>query len=320
MLGDQCLIPGFELHVYKEKRELTVEPDGYIGDLASGFVVLEVRVTDPNDPAIAFIRQGNDRYVRQQNWAALPDKPPAKKRQGAGGSLVEDTRETCAQYVRKWYDERQVSRNAKHFGRKIGLEVDVDSGIPFVAYPNNNLGLARQVYDADGRPTNRFVVWYAAVVSQGGKFFLTQQIAYDEKCYLDGGQSEIVFPRFKRPHPMLNDLLVASLPGGFVPPPVADYVPTGRVITGGVNGKEGISLGFDFARNIGTVLTEKGNARVHWSDLAARKDNRRRFLLPGERVNFSKIGKPVLGRRDRDFGQVRESNFESQIFGVSLCG
>lgn len=319
MLGDHVVIPGFEFHVYKESRERTVEADGYLGELASGFVVLEARATVLNDPAVAFIRQGNDRYIRQQNWAAIPDNPPAKKRPTTEGGLEDDPRQTCAQYVRGWYDERQVPRDAKYFGRKIGLEVDGETGTSFVAYPNNNLGLARQVYDADGQPTNRFVIWYAAIVSQAGQFFLTQQLAYDECCYLDGEASEIVFPRFKRPHPMLNDLLVASLPGGFVPPLVADYTPNGRVVTGDVSGKEGISLGFDFARNVGTVLTEKGNARVHWSDLPERKENRRRYLLPGERVRFGKIGKPASGRKSRVFGQVRESNFGYQIFEVTLA-
>ncbi len=286
-------IPGIALAAYKQDRKLDVDKDGHLGQLCSGHIVLDATI--PAGLAFfGFIRHGNDTYMLQKDWVALPDQP----------------KKPFQREMKHVVEARGLPLGTKVYGTKMPLEVSEDGQENFVSYPNNMLCLAELVMRR-GSMTNLVNVWKVAVISQLGEFFLTVQKAYEELICVRDDDGELRFPRLAR-HESLNDLLVGLIPEDAPISPSADYVEPEEDLPNGLCANEAIVTSFYEARGVGTLVTydggERVNVRVGWRD--APKRGGRRFLVLGERVRYEKLDAP--------FQSKRETSFAKQAYGISL--
>ncbi len=298
-------IPGVTLNVYKQGRLIDVAEDGSMGKLYSGHVVLDATV-DPGVPCFGFIRQGSDECRLQRDWAAPgePKKPFQKEMQAAVAA-------------------RGLPSGSKVYGIKMPVEASTDGqGESFVSYPNNMLCIAGLVLNGSS-PTNLMNVWKVAVVSQGGNFFLTVQLAYDRLQCVD--RDGPTFPRLER-HQSFNNLLAdwmlmeQLVRPELVIPSGAEYVEEPELqVPHDLQDNEGVVESFYQARGVGTIITYVGDqritARVGWRD--APKRPLRQFLVPGERVTYEKLDEPFVRSGGR-FSTPRQTSFAKQAYGISL--
>lgn len=304
-------IRGVSLAVLKDGRSLTIEHDGYLGELSSGGLEIRASVR-AGLPFYGVRKWSRHTYELQKDHAPLM-------------GITDGTKVYCA---------------------RMPIEANGDTGESFVAPPNNLLCLTELVLDT-GKVTSQVRVWKVAAVSQGGHFFLTTQLGYDTVGVRDG--DGIVFRRFQA-HPTLNDVLVALRPdesgcvrfpqwepnpdnaerprkkrigedrfSGVLPVP-AQFVPRSDSPEQPLSlvQNQGMVLRFFNDSGIGIVQTLHGEARVHWTDCPRRE--RRAFLLPKERIRFGRIGTPRRQIRDRyslkELGLVpRETGFKYQVYG-----
>lgn len=299
-------IPGVALSVLKQERPLIVEDDGFLGELASGYAVIEARIA-PGAPCYGLLQQSKDSYTIQKDHAMLEGDRD-------GGKL---------------------------YRLKMVLEAGA-TGEPFVSYPNNMLCIAEYGYDRDANViTDRVRLWKVAIVSQESKFFLTVQAAYDTTIFRADGNGKLCIPRLTK-HPTLETALLQLLPDAegrvrfpqkteergqprlreefFGPPriqqPSSAYVWDERPeLPCDLGPKHGVVLTYYEARGIGTVLTHHGVARVCSEDVPPRP--RRRYLTVGETIRFRKIGKPFLPKQT-EYRPPRVSRFDRQVFGISI--
>lgn len=287
-------IPGIALAAYKQNRKLVIGEDGHLGQLRSGYCVLDATIA-PGLPFFGFIRHGNDNYMLQRDWAALPEKP--KKR--------------WQQEIKPIIAARNLSEGTKVYGVKMPLEVSSNGQESFVSYPNNMLCLAELVM-AGGAMTNLVTVWKFAIISQSGEFFLTVQKAYDGLTCVRDDAGGLRFPRLKR-HESFNNLLVSLMPQDAQIPSAADYVEDDDELKADdLAENEGIVTSYYQARQVGTIVTdvdgEQASVRVGWRDVPKRP--LRQFLVVGEHVRYERLDKPFQSKRETSFGQ--------QAYGISL--
>lgn len=166
--------------------------------------------------------------------------------------------------------------------------------------------------------TGKVTVWKIAVISQDGLFFVTAQKAYEVQAYKGKGDA-IVFPRFAT-HGGLSEILAGKLVTselGQDLPPKGEFVQEGAILLPAAYGpREGIVDRWYDARNMGAIITARGPARVHWRDVPMRP--RRRFLVPGEIVSFTSLGKPP-DNPATEHHSMRRSRFKLQAYGITLC-
>jgi len=291
-------IPGVTLEVYKQHRQLTPEPDGYVGQLYSGFAVI-LAVIDPTaDPTIGLFRDGQDHYILQKDWLNNP--------------RTEAQRQAHTRY----FTDRRFAPGTKVYGIKMPLRVDEDQAVNTVHYPENMFVLAQYYCSNYSNPVSPdyVLVWKVALVSQNGEFFLTIQEAYDVMI-CQSGDSKPHIPRLHG-HRQLEQLILANMPEGFrLCTGHADPLPEGPPVDQ-LGHDEGIVEGWYAARNMGCIITAKGAARVHWSEVPPRP--RRRFLVIGERVRFASLRTPPPNPRT-EWRKVRKARFQLQACGVELC-
>lgn len=309
-----CQIPGVRLAVSYEGRCLVPEEDGFLGELSSGTLQLDVHVA-PGQLVYGIRRGGDDSYDLQKDQAL----------NGSAGG-------------------------AKLYRARVGLEANWETLEPFVPYPNNLLLLAELVTD-NGCLTNRVRIWRAAIVSQKERFFLTVQLGYDTTAHRDES-GRVVFPRWEK-HPQLETILTRLRPGAngaiLYPrakqpgekikkrdclrtdhvseaaelPPISAYAPDpDPPATKKLRDHQAQVIRFYDARGTGTLLTPLGVARVNWRDCPERP--RRRYLVDGELVRYAKLGKPKEHnphpRFEGDKGRpARVTAFKRQAFGITLC-
>jgi hypothetical protein len=152
-------IPGVSLEVYKQRRRVTPEADGSVGQLWSGFAVI-LAVIDPKaNPTIGLFRDGSDHYIQQKDWLNNPRK---------------ESQQRCHDL---YLADRNFPDGTRVYGVKMPLRVDEAQSFNTVHYPENMLVLAQFVQN--GQPTALVRVWKVALVSQDGEFFLTVQQAYE---------------------------------------------------------------------------------------------------------------------------------------------
>lgn len=287
-------IPGVTLEVYKQHRQLVPEPDGSVGQLYSGFAVI-LAVIDPSaDPTIGLFRDGSDHYILQKDWLNNP-------------------RTEAQQQAHKLYltDRRFVSGTKVH-GIKMPLRVDEEQAINTVHYPENMLVLAQYLRDG-GRLTDRLHVWKVALVSQNGEFFLTVQQAYNTTAHRSS-KGAICFPRLQA-HRLLERMLVAHAPTDLPLTPEQDFTPPEPPAVNSLKQGEGIVERWYDARNMGCIVTIKGPARVHWSEVPPRP--RRRFLVEGEKVKVATLNTPPPNPKT-EWRKVRKARFQLQACGIEI--
>jgi len=290
-------IPGVELEVYKEHRRLEPETDGCLGQLWSGSVVI-LAVIDPKlNPVISLFRDGSDHYINQKDWLNNPTTDAQKK---------------CHQL---YLAERTFTPKTQVFGVKVPLRVDDEHSFNRVHYPENMLMLLQFTHDDNQQPTGNAIIWKIALVSQDGQFFITVQEAYSVQAYEDG-KSKLRFPRLGG-HKQLERLLIAGAPDNLPRLPLSSFEPESKLVVNGLKSNEGIVERWYDARNMGCIVTSQGTARVHWREAPPRPQ--RRFLIEGERIQFSDI-KPPPQNPKTQWRPVRKSRFRLQAHGVAVVG
>lgn len=281
-------IPGVTLEVYKEKRRLEPQKDGYLGQLWSGSTVVLAVIDPAADYTIGLFRDGADNYIQQKDWLNNPKT---------------EVQQRCHDL---YLADRSFSAGTKVHGVKVPLRVIEADAINSVHYPENMFMLAQYA-------SPNVVLWKIALVSQKGEFFLTVQEAYNVPPFRDD-QGELCFPRFAG-HKRLERLLIDNTPDGFPALHLEEFQRTPALQAGDLAKDEGVVERWYDARNMGCIITSRGTARVHWQDVPGRP--RRQFLSAGERVRFSHLGKPPMNPRTA-WRNVRQSRFQLQVYGVEL--
>jgi hypothetical protein len=295
-------IPGVKLAVYKQYRLLSPDKnDGHVGRLVSGHAIIEATV-EPGALVFGLIRKAaNDNYELQKDLLHLPFKDNLPWR----NPWQED-------WYRQMLVPRQLDPASKVYGLKMQLLYDHGNRENYVTYPNNMLLLAEFVREK-GQLTNRLRIWRAALVSQFDQFFFNVQLGYDTTIHDEEGEPRM--PRFD-PHPELHDLMVKIMPPGIKGTPVDEFRGDLPPSSEGLDPHEGIVQKYYHARKFATILTRRGWARVHFSDIPPRP--RYRYLEPGELVRFERLGEPHQ-RQKRQWSNARGSlDFEYQAYEVSL--
>jgi len=300
-------IPGVTLQVRKEDRVMTPKDDGHVGQLFSGTATL-LAIVDPGaDHTIGILRQGDDNYQKIWNWlvdpATMDSCPDAKEKQRQRQEFL----------VGEEFEE-----GTKIYGRKINLMAGAAHDrrqINTVHYPENMLAIAQYVQSGD-HLTGQVHVWEAALVSQHGEFFLTVHRHYHmSACRYQG---EMVFPRLYG-HRILARILRESSPTGMPTIDVNKIVPIERS-TGDPNLRryEGVVESWYYPRNMGTIITNQGVARVHWSQVPQRNPSLLRFLKEGERVKFAELRIPEENPRT-EWRPVRKAEIKFEVVGVEIA-
>jgi cold shock CspA family protein len=264
-------ITGVTVSVLDEQgNPINVAVDGYLGRLDGKRVVLQAVIDDPNRRTYAFLRDCKYKI--------------AKKR--------------AIDFDGGWKHRLIVSIQQN------------DKGVHYTLHPANNLRLAEFSMDNDFYNTGAVTLWSIAVISQKGEFFLTIQRGNESRCHKDGG-GNITYPDFEEEWPELNEYLLGLLPYSVNPVAhVNDYTIDEEIPVTGMADDEGIVQWYDEAQGVGSIATNKGDAKVHWSQIERRP--RRAFLAPEERVRFSGLRKP----KNTHVG--RETTFGIEAVGVTV--
>ena len=165
-------------------------------------------------------------------------------------------------------------KEGKLYSAKCQIKLSMQ-GIPSTEYPENNLRLIEL------KGGGKFSIWEIALISQGGKFFLTVQETYRAECFLDE-EGKIVCPHLDR-WPQLLGVLEGLINREKLKP-VSCYQPPPELDATNLGPNEGRVLWWNDAQGLGAIITPQGSARVHWSSISPRP--RRSFLIPGETITF----------------------------------
>ena len=177
--------------------------------------------------------------------------------------------------------DEEPAREGKHYRANVQIKTSLEN-VLHTEYPDNNIRLLEVLSEG------RFRIWEVALVSQGGDFFVTVQKTYEAYCYRDG--EKFACPQFAK-WPQLVAFLEKLFEGKVDELPlVASYQPEPKTSTEGLAPSTGKVLWFNFAQGVGAIITSKGTARVHWTQVAKR--GRRAYLLPGESVRYSSLKAP----------------------------
>lgn len=291
-------IPGVSVEVFKQNRRLAPEADGCLGQLWSGYATILAVVDPAADATIGLLRDGADNYIQQKNWLMSPDAcchPIAQEKQKKRLAFVAD---------------RSFASGSLVYGVKIPLRVNHDRGINVVCYPENMLIVA-QLVRYGGQFTGRVHVWKIALISQDENMFLTIDLAYDTIVHRDS-RGQIRAPRL-RAHRQLEKIIAAGVPADADLPPLEGFTPPAPPKASRLAANEGITERWYHARNLGCIITPRGAARVHWTEIPPRP--RRRFLVPGERVRFAELRRPPKNLVTI-WRTARKAQFKWQAYGV----
>ncbi len=168
-----------------------------------------------------------------------------------------------------------------------------------------------------------FQMWRVSIVAQDGLFFLVEEQVY-EKFRLYKSGNTVVCPYFQKDEeehrkgwPALITLVNRVVKGKYFAelPPIEDIasdppLPSFKNLKKGLKPGQARVAWYSDAEQFGMLVTPKGNARVHWSQIN-RPNSRRRYLEAGELVTYKELTKPhnTTGR---------ETSFKQEAVGVSL--
>lgn len=297
-------IPGVSVEVFKQDRRLAPEEDGYVGELFSGHAAL-VAVVDPKaSPTFGFLRKGDDTYTKTWDWLVPAEQIPVPR-------VQEQQRTRQALLVGRSFDA-----DTQIYGTRIELRTFKHGNRAFnvVNYPDNTIGLIQYVRDPSGL-TGRVHVWEAALVSQYGHFFVTVHQHYNIPACRSLADGRICFPRLRSGHRQLESLIIKNSPGVLPLISAKDVVPQESTQIEGLGRSEGVVDRWYAPRNMGSIFTNKGKARVHFSDVPARP--RLRYLVEGERVKFAELRVPPLNP-ETEWRKVRKTQFGLQVYGIEF--
>ena len=285
-------IEGVEIRVLvgeAEPMKLTVGEDGYLGRLKSGALTLVAKVAHGLPiHGIGVDGKKNVSLLRDRNKMAdlsplLPLLPSPKA-----------------------FTTRIVVEYGEGVDFNGGQEAKYRE-VFFTRYPANNLRLLRL------EPTGEFHIWEIAIVSQANEFFLTAQETYSGSCYRsDDGLACPKLNTWPQMIQLFADIIgeagIANLPG--LVAYSEDTKPPSRFLETPDGKPTGMVLWFNMAMGIGVINTEKGQARVHWTQ--APKRPRLAFLTKDESVTFAELVAPKANPK-------RPTAFKLEAKGVTLA-
>ena len=284
-------IEGVEIQVLVgevEPMELTVAEDGYLGRLKSGALTLVAKVAHGLPIyGIGVDGKKNVSLLRDRNKMAdlsplLPLLPSPKA-----------------------FTTRIVVEYGEGVDFNGGQEAKYRE-VFFTRYPANNLRLLRL------EPTGKFSIWEVAIVSQESEFYLTVQETYSGSCYRS--EDGLACPKLNNWPQMIQ--LFADIIGeaglANLPDTISyseDTKPPARFLETPDGKPTGIVLWWNLAMGLGVINTEKGQARVHWTQ--APKRDRLAFLAKDETVTFEELVTPKANPK-------RPTTFQLEAKGVTL--
>ncbi|MFC1594838.1 hypothetical protein ACFL3E_00230 [Patescibacteria group bacterium] len=137
--------------------------------------------------------------------------------------------------------------------------------------------------------------WEIAFISQNGNFFLTTQCTHKEKCFYDADRDVGICPALEYEFKDRPALLVfirtflAGYPYIDEMTPIQDYK-FSQIDASDLEEGTGKVLWWNFSRGFGAILTPKGVARTHWTQIPARDGLA--YLEKGELVNYDLLHSP----------------------------
>lgn len=168
----------------------------------------------------------------------------------------------------------------------------------------------------------RFRIWELALVSQNGKFFLTEQMVYEACCYRGGRDGDkLVCPYFQNKNQnwpelvlWLQDLFIDYFEGlphigekKPEPPREPEAFPPQIAKVVWWNMREGRGM---FA--VGANISPNGVAVAHWQNSSPRTKNGFVYFKTGELVSFEASRKPPYVTKARD------TKFVCELLGVKI--
>jgi cold shock CspA family protein len=176
------------------------------------------------------------------------------------------------------------SSKQKVYAGKISVKRN-DEMVFHTEYPNNNLRLL--VVGENGN----IQIWEIAIVSQAGRFFITQQKVWNTHCY--NSYERVSCPLFEgdKGWPQMVEILKGLLSNQIDKLPSIEEKKEEDVNLAGTKvtrDKSGIVVWWNQAQGYGVIKTAKGVAIAHWSNIS-RPGSQRSYLLPNEQVNYKNL-------------------------------
>lgn len=176
---------------------------------------------------------------------------------------------------------KNCSQGSKLYKRKVSIRINVKEQKPYTSYPHNNICLL--CFNG-----NNFAIYKIAVIFQNGEGFLTNQKVYKGSVFQNG--KGLFCPEFDGKWTQLVTFMesiykqsgIGNLPcfEGYNP-----FVKKADDIN--LDDNVGIVKWFDVARGFGAILTNKGDAFVHYKDINSKE--RLVQLDAGDHVLFEKL-------------------------------
>lgn len=172
------------------------------------------------------------------------------------------------------------------------------SGVACTRYPENHVRVLR--YMGDGS----LDMWEVALVSQDGKFWATCQKSYSFSVARKGDQ--FLCPQFAEKWPQLVKVLEILLGVKNLPAEVAGQCDEPTCEVTGLAKNAGRVKWYNCAQQMGVLTTNRGDVRVHWSQIIS-KNGSRRVLFPGQTAIFCELRSIVVKEGQRPTGFTHEA-------------
>ncbi len=174
----------------------------------------------------------------------------------------------------------------------------------YTEYPANHLRLLSMDKAGNLR------IYEISLISQNGDFFVATQCVYQTRVYRD--VDGIFCPQWPdNKWPQLMELVGVLLKDHRTKLPERSKCPAPERINGkSLENHTGVVQWYNLAQGYGCVITNKGAARVHWSNLTGM--NGQCFLEPGQKVTIGSVDKPKSSLR-------RTTQFRNEAFEVGVA-
>ena len=189
-----------------------------------------------------------------------------------------------------WYNNLNETEGSGPAIYQSGIQVKSNGEVFHTEYPNNHLRLL-----VLGEAGN-IQIWEVAIISQIGRFFVTEQKVWDTYCYRDNGR--LTCPLFEGPKgwpqmvALLGDLLSDRLDEL---PPISKKrkEDPNRNDINIFAPNRGMVIWYNRAQMLGVIKTPEGTARAHWTNIR-RNNGGPAYLKPGELVKYNQLVSPRL--------------------------
>lgn len=286
---------GLTVAVHRQDRLLVPEDDGYLGNLCSGDVVLDVLLADPRFLAV-FREDGRKRIIPQRT--AFERLTTLRAR--CTGENGEPFR------PRKGHElllESLAREGERRFLYPVPIAAMKKTAMIYAKrFPDNCL----KVVELTDRETGNVKVWELGIVSQEEQVFLTVQ-AFDNSCFRK--ERALAFPNVEKWWPELAVYLGTVLPSDVEPPSIETYRPRPALRVDDLRQNQGRVHRFRHAQDVGKIITHRGGVRVWWGDIREGRP-RRKYLLRDEVVKIGRLGPPKT--------TIKGTSYELQAYDVEL--